>query len=78
MTRVIVVLPMMSSIPTVPVSPRDAVLDCRPAFMRSPLFRALTLLSPDLSVKSTKRAGVHEREAQIKSSITWVVSDGDV
>ncbi len=65
-TGVIVVLPLMSSITAVRMSLRDAVLDCRPAFMRSPLFCAFILLSTDLSVKSTKMAGVHGRRAQIK------------
>ncbi len=57
--RVIVVLPLMSSIITVRMSPRDALLDCCPPFMRTPLFRVFILLSTDLSVRSTKWAGVH-------------------
>ncbi len=77
-TRVIVVLPLMSSITTVRMCPRDFLLDCCPPFIRSPLFRAFTLLSTDLSVKSAKSAGIHGRGAQIKGSIMWVVSGGGV
>ena len=77
-TGVIVELSLISSITTVPVCPYGAVLDSRPAFLQTPPFRVFMLLSPDLSVKSTKWAGVHERGAQIKISTTWVVSDGGV
>ncbi len=50
-------LPLISSITTVPVCPYDAVLDCRPAFLRTPPFRLFTLLSTDLSVKAQKGRG---------------------
>ncbi len=53
-TGVIVVLPLVSSITTVPVCPYGAVLDSRPAFLRTPPFRLFTLLSTDLSEKEEK------------------------
>jgi hypothetical protein len=56
-TGVIVVLPLISSITTVPVCPYGAVLDCRPAFLRTPPFRLFILLSTDLSEKAEKVRG---------------------
>jgi hypothetical protein len=56
-TGVIVELPLISSITTVPVCPYGAVLDLRPAFLRTPPFRLFILLSTDLSVKRGKWAG---------------------
>ncbi len=56
-TGVIVELPLVSSITTVPVCPYGAVLDSRPAFLRTPPFRLFTLLSPYLSEKEEKSWG---------------------
>ncbi len=50
-TGIIVELSLISSITTVPVCPYGAVLDSRPAFLRTPPFRLFILLSTDLSVK---------------------------
>ena len=63
LTRVIVVLPLISSITAVHECPRGALLDSRPAFLRTPHFRLFTLLSTDLSVKSGKWARMHESSA---------------
>ncbi len=62
-SRVIVVLPLISSLTTVHESPRGAWLDSRPAFVRTPHCRLFTLLSTDLSVKSGKSGGEHEGSA---------------
>ena len=63
LTRVIVVLPLISSITTVHESPRVALLDSRAAFLQTAHFRLFTLLSSDLSVKSGKWARMHESSA---------------
>ncbi len=75
-TGVIVVLPLVSSITTVPVCPYGAVLDSRPAFLQTPPFRVFILLSTDLSVKSTKRAGVHESSAESRAAPRGRCGDG--
>ena len=63
MTRVIVVLPLISSITTVPNYPRGILLDSRPAFLQTPIFVFFILLSTDLSVKRRKLRRVHESSA---------------
>ena len=63
MMRVIVVLPLISSITTVHESPRGLLLDSRPAFLRGAHFRLFILLSTDLSVKSGKLARLYESSA---------------
>ncbi len=75
-TGVIVVLPLVSSITTVPVCPYGAVLDSRPAFLQTLPFRVFILLSTDLSVKSTKRAGVHESSAGSRAAPRGLCGDG--
>ncbi len=57
LTRVIVVLLLISSITAVHESPRGALLDSRAAFLQTAHFRLFTLLSTDLSVKSGKIGG---------------------
>ena len=56
-TRVIVVLPLITSITTVHESPRVALLDSRAASLQTAHFRLFTLLSSDLNVKSGKIGG---------------------
>ena len=63
MMRVIVVLPLISSITTVSNCPRGVLLDSRPAFLQSRHYRLFLLLSTDLSVKSEKLRGLHESSA---------------
>ncbi len=63
LTRVVVMLPLISSITTVHESPRVALLDSRAAFLQTAHFRLFMLLSSDLSVKSGKWARMHESNA---------------
>ncbi len=63
LSRVIVVLPLISSITTVHESPRGAWVDSRPGFLQTRHCRLFMLLLYDLSVKSEIWARMHESSA---------------
>jgi hypothetical protein len=63
LTRVNVLLPLISSITASHESLHGALLDSRPAFPRTPHFRLFMLLSTDMSVKSGIWARMHENSA---------------
>ena len=61
--RVIVVLPLISSITIIHECPRGALLDSRPALLQTRHFRLFMLSSSDFSVKSGKSARMLESSA---------------